>query len=396
MEKSVKRIRSVLLPPFALFAALWLLFEPAAGAETASGAATAADRTVPVAENVSSPPVPSPSPAESFLPPGARELRIVVDGAELAGPCWSVPGDGEPGKANAGAADRAAPRHYAPADQFLAALDGDFWAGEKEALDLDPFLFPGQDLVCVEDACAALGISLYRAPDDGQLWCSSAAGDWAVPEGVRVPVLMYHGVGDDLRPGEELVVRTEDLEAQLRLLLDRGYTPIWFSDLKHADQIRKPVLLTFDDGYRDNYTELFPLLRRYGVKATIFVVPGYLENEHCLGPDEIREMLASGLVSIQCHTWYHLDLDTLSYEEQIEQLCWSKVMLLELTDREPYVIAYPRGRQNDDTLAICRGDYRFGVKMGGAPYVTGDDPLLIHRISIPRSMRLDEFAALFP
>ena len=131
-------------------------------------------------------------------------------------------------------------------------------------------------------------------------------------------------MGDDLRPGAELVVRMDDLEAQLRLLLARGYTPIWFEDLKHADEIAKPVILTFDDGYRDNYTELFPLLRELRVKATLFVVPGYLENEHCLSPEMLREMLASGLISVQCHTWYHLDLDTLSYEDRFcfVRRCW--------------------------------------------------------------------------
>ena len=107
-------------------------------------------------------------------------------------------------------------------------------------------------------------------------------------------------------------------------------------------------------------------------------------------------MQASGLVSIQCHTQYHPDLDTLSAELQEEELCWSKVELLKLTNREPYVIAYPRGRQNEDTLTICRKDYRFGVKMGGPAYVTGDDPLLIYRIGIYRSTSLQQFEAQFP
>ena len=313
------------------------------------------------------------------IPRPAREQTVYVDGTALASPVLSTE-DGS--------------RHYTTAAEFLGALDRDFWAGET--LDCACYSCNGQDYLCIEDFCREHGLSLYREEDDPRLWCSSAAGEWQVPTGYSVPVLMYHGVGDDLRPGAELVVRTEALDEQLALLRERGYTPIWFEDLKHVDQIEKPILLTFDDGYLDNYTELFPLLLKYRMKATLFLVSGYLDNPHTVGAAEIREMLDSGLVSIQCHTQYHLDLDTLSREQQEEELCWSKVELLKLTNREPYVIAYPRGRQNEDTLEICRGEYRFGVKMGGAAYVTGDDPLLIHRIGIYRSTSLAEFASCLP
>ena len=311
--------------------------------------------------------------------PAGQELDVYVDGTLLASPGF-------------GAADGT--RHYAAAAEFLDALDKDFWAGER--LACDPIPRAGRDYLCIEDFCAAHGISLYREDGEPRLWCSSAAGEWQVPAGYSVPVLMYHGVGDDLRHGAELAVGTEALDGQLALLRERGYTPIWFEDLKHVDRIEKPVLLTFDDGYLDNYTELFPLLQKYRMKATLFIVSGYLDNPHNLSREQLLEMQASGLVSIQCHSRYHPDLDTLDREQQVEELCWSKVELLKLTNREPYVIAYPRGRQNEETLEICRGDYRFGVKMGGPVYVTGDDPLLIHRIGIYRSTTPEEFAARFP
>ena len=360
-----RRLFSLFLPPFLLFSFLWLF----AGSP----------------EDVS-PAEPSPSPLPTEIPSSgpelryARELTIYVDGTELPSPGL----ESEQGL------------HYAEASAFMDALDDSFWDGEKDSLRYDPLPHGGSDYLCVEEFCKRWSISTYLDDGSGRLWCTSAAGDWTPPAGYRVPVLMYHGVGDNLRPGAELVVKTEELERQLRHLLDRGYTPIWFEDLKHVDKIEKPVILTFDDGYRDNYTELFPLLQKYGVKATVFVVSGYLDQSTNLNRDMIREMLDSGLVSVQCHTWYHLDLDSLSYTEQVEQLCWSKVDLLELTGREPFVIAYPRGRQNDDTLSICRKEYRFGLKMGGEPYYTGDDPLLIHRISIPRRMTLEEYASILP
>ena len=365
MGKQQHALASLLLPP--------LLLASAIGLFGSAGTLRASARTASLS---------GPARAASPMPsiPYENETAIFVDGNLLPSP-GLCSADG---------------LHYAPAEAFLAALDDSFWKDEKASLRYESMPHGGTGYLCVEQVCADWGVSTYLDGSGDRLWCTSAAGDWSVPEGYRVPVLMYHSVGDDLWPGEELVVRADDLAAQLEHLLARGYTPIWFEDLKHIDEIVKPVILTFDDGYRDNYTQLFPLLKHFGVKATIFVVSGYLDKAASLDRDMILDMLASGLVSVQCHTWYHPDLDTLAYDEQVQQLCWSKVALLELTDREPYVIAYPRGRQNEDTLDICRKEYRFGLKMGGAPYVTGDDPLLIHRIAIPRGMSLEDFASRFP
>ncbi|MBO5556557.1 MAG: polysaccharide deacetylase family protein, partial [Oscillospiraceae bacterium] len=305
------------------------------------------------------------------------ELRLYVDGRALAEP---------------GLWDQASGRHYAPADAFLSALDGDFWAGEKEGMHPRRVRLRRSTYLWVEDFCREQGIAVYG--EDDTLWCTSAAGDWAPPAGCRVPVLMYHGVGDDLWTTEELFVSPGAMEQQLRFLLDQGYAPLWFSDLKHADRYEKPVILTFDDSFSDLYTELFPLLRQYGVKATVFVIQGTLGWGHTLTPEQVREMADSGLVSIQCHTQYHGYLDEMDPEEQERELTWSKVGLLKLTNRQPYAIAYPSGRQDDTTLAICRKEYRFGVKMSGPVYHTGDDPLRIHRIYVARSTTIGEFAAL--
>ena len=71
---------------------------------------------------------------------------------------------------------------------------------------------------------------------------------------------MYHAVSDNMWGIDELFVSPASMEEQLRYLVDNGYEPIWFSDLAELEQYEKPVILTFDDGYDDNYTELLPLL----------------------------------------------------------------------------------------------------------------------------------------
>ena len=73
---------------------------------------------------------------------------------------------------------------------------------------------------------------------------------------------------------EHLFVRPAELEQQLQYLSENGYETIFFEDLAHLERYEKPVILTFDDGYDDNYTLLLPLLQKYHMKATIFMIAG--------------------------------------------------------------------------------------------------------------------------
>lgn len=126
--------------------------------------------------------------------------------------------------------------------------------------------------------------------------------------GVRVPVLMYHAVGDDCWGEESLFVKPEELEKQLQYLSENGHETIFFEDLSHIEQYEKPVLLTFDDGYDDNNTALLPLLRKYGMKATIFLIAGDVGKPHKLTRAQLAELVQSGLVSIQSHGWSHRNM----------------------------------------------------------------------------------------
>lgn len=125
---------------------------------------------------------------------------------------------------------------------------------------------------------------------------------------VNVPILMYHAVGDETWGYSDLFVRPSELENHLQYLADNGYETIFFDDLSHLEDYEKPVILTFDDGYDDNYTELYPLLQKYQAKATIFVIPRDLGKAHKMTAEQIQELAQSGLVSIQSHTWSHGNL----------------------------------------------------------------------------------------
>ena len=264
--------------------------------------------------------------------------------------------------------------------------------GEAVALRTPVKTYRNECYVPVEPLCGLLHIGMFYDEEYAHLYCTVGAGDWQIPEGYKVPVFMYHGVTDYTWGSAELFVSPSVLEEQLRYLVENGYDPIWFEDLREVEKYDKPVILTFDDGYQDNYTDLFPLLQKYNVKATIFVITGWLGGEKYLTPEQVTEMSQSGLVSIQSHTWSHKDMDTLPAEAQKEQMSQSKLAILRLTGKEPAVLCYPRGLASHVTLELLPEYYSFGVKMNGSVYYTGDDPRVVTRYYVTRGTSVESFA----
>lgn len=264
--------------------------------------------------------------------------------------------------------------------------------GEAVALRSPVKTYRNECYVPVEPLCGLLHIGMFYDEEYAHLYCTVGAGDWQIPEGYKVPVFMYHGVTDYTWGSAELFVSPSVLEEQLRYLVENGYDPIWFEDLREVEKYDKPVILTFDDGYQDNYTDLFPLLQKYNVKATIFVITGWLGGEKYLTPEQVTEMSQSGLVSIQSHTWSHKDMDTLPAEAQREQMSQSKLAILRLTGKEPAVLCYPRGLASHVTLELLPEYYSFGVKMNGSVYYTGDDPRVVTRYYVTRGTSVESFA----
>ena len=214
----------------------------------------------------------------------------------------------------------------------------------------------------------------------------------SVPEDYDVPVLMYHAVSDEVWGIRELFVKPENMEKQIVWLLDNGYTPIFFEDLASLDGIEKPVILTFDDGYDDNYLYLYSILKKYNVKATIFIITDAVGKKNKLTEEQILEMNQSGLVSFQSHTQSHPDLDLVSPEQQERELTASKNYLARLLKKESFVLCYPTGRYNSSVLKFTKDHYSFAVTMNDSRHFnTSDDPYTIRREYIARSTTLSQF-----
>lgn len=135
---------------------------------------------------------------------------------------------------------------------------------------------------------------------------------------VSLPILMYHGLTDDPARVNEYFIRTDDFAKDLQWLSDHGYTAVTFRQLadyaeKGALLPEKPVLITFDDGYYNNYEKAFPLLQKYHFPAVISIIgseteaaSGQLHRPAGGGPltwREVSDMAVSGLVEIGNHTW---------------------------------------------------------------------------------------------
>ena len=180
------------------------------------------------------------------------------------------------------------------------------------------------------------------------------------PRVLRVPILMYHYISappegaDKIRL--DLSVPPHRFEEHLAFLRGEGYTTITLYDLAialrtNAPLPEKPVILTFDDGYREHYTEAFPLLGQYGYVGTFFVITNHLDQEHeqYLSWDHVVEMHEAGM-EIESHSYTHVDLRDRSVDYLVWQMLGSREAIEARIERPVRFFCYPAGKY--DYLAI--------------------------------------------
>lgn len=259
-----------------------------------------------------------------------------------------------------------------------------------DLLSMETISSDGQSYLCLDALIAQLSLEWGQAPD-GLRYLARRVTIGEIPAGYNVPVLMYHAVSDDLWGFTELFVSPSSMEEQLQYLQENGYQTIWFSDLDHIEDYEKPVILTFDDGYDDNYTELYPLLKKYQAKATIFVIGNAMGNPHKMTREQVHELAASGLVSIQSHTYTHGNLSAMDEQTLRWEMEQSNAALAAVTGQIPYVLCYPEGKYSALTMQVAKDYYQFSLLMNGWVYQTGTDPYQVPRNYIPRSLGLGGF-----
>ena len=177
-----------------------------------------------------------------------------------------------------------------------------------------------------------------------------------IAEGSKILVLNYHQIQNK---STSLSIPLADFDAQMRYLSSQGYISITpeelYSGLSGELELpKKPVLITFDDGYADNYTNAFPILKYYGMRATIFIIPAFVGvYQNYLTWDEILEMQDAG-ISFESHTMHHYKLEELPDDEIRSELLNSKLALEEHLGQPVEFLAYPTGTYNLHIAGIAK------------------------------------------
>lgn len=227
----------------------------------------------------------------------------------------------------------------------------------------------------------------------GALYLAAHYNFWRPIRSISLPrILMYHSIRKD--PGEthsELVVTPESFEKQLKFLQSKGYKFLTISELLNSKSNQYPrVAITFDDGFKDNYEIAFPLLRKYGAKATIYLAPD-INGIEKLTKAMIEEMVRSGLIEFGAHTLSHCNLEKSDLETANFEIKGSKEKVEKLTGMSCRAFAYPFGRFTDNIAAIVKKNgftSAVTVKKGISEII---DPFRIMRISVLRSTNIVQF-----
>ena len=220
-----------------------------------------------------------------------------------------------------------------------------------------------------------------------------------------VPILMYHYVSaapsakDRIRYG--LSVPPEMFEAQLKLLSDYGFSTITLRELYEYLALGKTlpdnaVVLTFDDGYVDNYTNAFPLLQKYGMRGTFFVLTGPADdgNPTYLSWDMVQAMSDAGM-DIQLHSRDHLDMRNRSYEWLVFQIIGGRQSIEGHTGKPVIFMAYPSGKYDANVARFLQDTHFWGaVTTSFGSQHRLSDAFIWDRVRIAGQLRLQDFARL--
>ena len=210
----------------------------------------------------------------------------------------------------------------------------------------------------------------------------------------RASILMYHSIS--ARQDFFSAVSPEAFQKQMVYLAGKKCPVIPLAELVRRLHAHEPlggsIVLTFDDGYRDNYTTVFPLLKQYNFPATIFVTTDLIGTPGYCSAEELQEMHTSGLVSIEPHTLTHPKLAKLSRAEASREIRESRQVLQEVLGTTPMLFAYPYGSFSEETVSLMREmDFVGAVTVQEGTVSPNTDPFRLPRNSIDSSTAFSQF-----
>ncbi len=202
-------------------------------------------------------------------------------------------------------------------------------------------------------------------------------------KGIEVPIIMYHSVLKNEKKLGKFVISPDQFEEDLKYIKENGYETVFMSEI--IDHVhngsplpKKPIVLTFDDGYYNNYIYIYPLLKKYNCKAVISIVGAYTDlytqspDENAdyshLSWDNVNELMDSGLVEFQNHSYNMHSTDKgrngskkksgesmSDYEKALsDDLILLQNEFIEHTGYAPRVYTYPFGSVSDASFDIIK------------------------------------------
>jgi len=177
---------------------------------------------------------------------------------------------------------------------------------------------------------------------------------------IKIPIIMYHYV-EYIKDISDLIRKRLDItpslfEEQLKALKEAKYETYFVKDIPEImdgtiHYSSQSAVLTFDDGYEDFYTDVFPLLKKYHMRATIYVIYDFIGRPGFLTAKEIDELIDSDLVEIGSHTFDHIYLKLAPKQYADRQIIDSKKKFEETFHIKVKTFAYPYGAFNADNVA---------------------------------------------
>jgi len=208
-----------------------------------------------------------------------------------------------------------------------------------------------------------------------------------------VPILAYHQVTSEIVDDEDEMhysVSPEEFAEQLNYLKNKGYQSVSLHDVFEAREGRaqlpaKPIVLTFDDGYKDNYTVALPIMEQYGFSGTVFIIVNSVGESEYLSWDEIRAMQQRH-TEIGSHTLNHVSLRDTPLPEKRQEIAESKQLIENQIGQRVEFFAYPYGSYDQESFSLLRSAGYRGACAGIAGYnLPGDNlPYRLKRVNIPR------------